>query len=171
MKTFNFSLFVRSPFPESTPSYDCSRYPTIFKCIKNFEFNSIGTISLHFYISLVDGGRHHPFGIFYIWKTKKKRHESEIFFEHVVGKFGRSTGVQQFTEAVVLDMRLFPHRHHVNGWLRRRFLCHHSGPHISGLLSTRRIGKRFCLFFHLRRWEKPLIFFIHTHINIKKFNN
>lgn len=53
---------LRPSIPESATSYDCSRYFTISKRIENVKFNTAGTISLNFYISLVNGGRNHSFG-------------------------------------------------------------------------------------------------------------
>ena len=54
----------RSPFPSSATTHERSRYPSIFKYPKNLQFHTLGTISINFYISMVNSGWNHSFGMF-----------------------------------------------------------------------------------------------------------
>jgi hypothetical protein len=64
--TFDFTTSfrpIRSPFPSSAPTYERSRYPPIFEYSQNIQFHTLGTISLNFYISMVNSGWNHSFGM------------------------------------------------------------------------------------------------------------
>lgn len=65
-------LYVcRSTFPSCITSYDSSRYITIFKYIKDIQFDTFGTISIHIYISVVNSRWNYSFGS-YSFVTKEK---------------------------------------------------------------------------------------------------
>lgn len=52
----------RSPFPESAPSYDCTRHIAIFEHFKDIQFDPVGTARVHFYIRVVNSSRHYSLG-------------------------------------------------------------------------------------------------------------
>jgi hypothetical protein len=61
---FDFMLCFpfRSSFPSSAATYERSRYPPVLEYPQNLQFHSLGTISLDFYISMVNSGWNHSFG-------------------------------------------------------------------------------------------------------------
>jgi hypothetical protein len=52
----------RSPFPSSAATHERSGHSPISEHPQDIQFHSLGTISLNFYIGMVDGGWNHSLG-------------------------------------------------------------------------------------------------------------